>query len=233
MSQTNNTNTETNTQLSSQAIAWQRYILKRENSLPNWLIDKSMGFFFISMFACWIAWGYVPNYDLIFTTIISIILFFYVGRSMSNKYSLLGEKKFLRSIFSVGLIVRILWVLYMFFVFNPRYYDTTYGSAEDVEWYIPFGKELSLWFSGDSPYSLSQIINNVYTAAIDDIGYPMLLGVEYLLTGGISDVLIPMIIKSFLGAYCSICVHRVTKRHFGDGVAHKQQNKTTQYTWYE
>ena len=219
MSQTDNTNIFVSAQSAEQTLAWKRYTHKRERSLPNWLIEKSMGFFFISMFTCWLAWGYVPNYDLIFTTAISIVLFFYVGRYMSNKFSLVGEKKFLQSVFTVGLIVRILWVLYMFFVFNPRYYDTTYGSAEDVEWYIPFGKELSLWFSGDSPYSLSQIINNVYTAAVDDIAYPMLLGVEYLLTGGISDVLIPMIIKSFLGAYCSICVHRVTKRHFGDGVA--------------
>lgn len=138
---------------------------------------------------------------------------------MSNKFSLLGENKFLRSVFTVGFVVRILWVLYLFFVFNPRYYGNNVGSTEDIEWYIPFGKELSIWLSGKSSYSLSQIINNIYLAAIDDVAYPMLLGVEYLLTGGISDVLIPMIIKSILGAYCGILVYRITKRHFGKGTA--------------
>lgn len=218
MSQENNTNTETNTQSSAQAIEWKHYMLKRENSLPNWLIERSMGFFIISLLACWLAWGYVPNYDLVFTTIISIVLFFFVGRSMSNKFSLLGEKKFLRSIFTVGFVVRILWILYMFFVFNPRYYGTRFGSTADVEWYMGFGKYLSQWISGSSMYSLSEIID-INMSAVDDVAYPMLLGVEYLLTGGVSDVLIPYIVKSIMGACCAVCVYRITKRHFGEGTA--------------
>ena len=219
MSQTQNTNTSANTQTAEQAIAWKRYMLKRENSFPNWLIERSMGFFFISLFACWLAWGYVPNYDLIFTATISVVLFFFAGRSISNKFSYFGEKKFLRSVFTVGFVVRILWVFYMYYVFNPRYYGNNVGSMADIEWYMPFGKALSLWLSGDSPYSLSELINHVYVSAIDDVAYPMILGVEYLLTGGISDVFIPMFIKSILGAYCAICVYRITKRHFGEGAA--------------
>ena len=219
MSQTDNTNTSANTQTAEQAIAWKRYMLKRENSLPNWLIERSMGFFFISMFACWLAWGYVPKYDLIFTTIISIVLFFFVGRYMSNKYSLLGEKKFLRSVFTIGFVVRILWVLYVFYLFNPEYYGNSYGDDADTGWFMRFGQDLSLWISGNSIHSLSEIID-LNVAAIDDVAYPMILGLEYLLTGGISDILIPFIIKSILGAYCAICAYRITKRHFGEGAAH-------------
>ena len=177
-----------------------------------------MGFFFISLFACWLAWGYVPKYDLIFTAIISIVLFFFVGRSMSNKFSFLGEKKFLRSVFTVGLVLRLLWILYMFFVFNPRYYGTRHGDGADTDWFMDFGRYLSEWISGDSMYSLSQLID-LNMSAIDDVAYPMILGIEYLLTGGVSDVLIPYIVKSILGAYCAICIYRVTKRHFGEGAA--------------
>ena len=216
--QTNNTNTDTNTQLSSQAIAWQRYMLKRENSLPDWLIKNSIGFFFISLVACWLMWGNVPNYDLVFTAIISIVLFFFVGRSMSNKFSLLREKIFLRSVFTVGFVVRILWILYMFFVFNPRYYGTRFGSTADVEWYMGFGKDLAEWISRNSTHTLAEIID-INMSAIDDVAYPMILGVEYLLTGGISDVLIPYIVKSILGVCCAIYAYRITKRHFGEGAA--------------
>ena len=214
MSSYNNTNSSNNN-VNAQT---QALLFKRERSLPNWLIDRSMGFFFISLFACWLAWGYIPKYDLIFTTIVSIVLFFFVGRSMSNKFSLLEEKKFLRSVFTVGLIVRILWVLYMFFVFNPRYYGTRFGSTADVEWFMSFGKNLSEWFVGTSNYSLSQIID-INMSAIDDIAYPMILGVEYALIGGISDVFIPLVVKSIMGAYCTICAYRITKRHFGSGAA--------------
>jgi hypothetical protein len=217
MSQTD-TNTSTNMQSPEQVLAWKHHMLKRENSLPNWLIDRSMGFFFISLIACWLAWGYVPKYDLIFTMAISVVLFFFVGRSMSRDFSLLGEKKFLRSVFTVGLVVRILWVLYMFFVFNPRYYGSRHGDGADTDWYMDFGMNLSEWISGNSMYSLSQIID-INMSAIDDVAYPMILGVEYLLTGGVSDVLVPYIVKSILGACCAICVYRITKRHFGEGAA--------------
>ena len=177
-----------------------------------------MGFFFISLFACWLAWRHVPQYDLVFTAIISIVLFFFVGRSMSNKFSLLGEKKFLRSVFTVGLVVRILWILYMFFVFNPRYYGTRFGSTADVEWFMGFGKYLSEWISGNSMHTLAEIID-INMSAIDDVAYPMILGIEYLLTGGVSDVLIPYIVKSILGACCAIYAYRIAKRHFGEGAA--------------
>lgn len=211
-------NQNTNTSINNQSIVLQRYILKRENSLPNWLIGRSMGFFFISLFACWLAWGYVPKYDLIFTTAISVVLFFLVGKSMSNKFSLLGEKKFLRSVFTVGFIVRILWVLYMFFIFNPRHYGTRHGDGADTDWFMAFGKNLSEWLSGYSMHTLSEIID-FNMSAIDDVAYPMILGVEYLLTGGISDVLIPYIVKSILGACCAIFIYRTTKRHFSEGAA--------------
>ena len=218
MSQTDNTNTFTNEQSHDQALAWKRYMLKRENSLPNWLIEKSMGFFFISLFSCWIVWGYVPSYDLIFTAIISVVLFFFVGKSISNKFSLLGEKKFLDLVFKVGIIVRILWILYMFFLFNPRYYGTRHGDGADTDWYMDFGRNLTEWISGNSIHTLAQIIDN-NASAIDDVAYPMILGLEYLLTGGVSDVFIPYVVKSILGACCAIFVYRITKRHFGIGAA--------------
>ena len=197
MSQRNNINTENITQPSAQAIAWQRYMLKREHSLPDWLIKNSIGFFLISLLACWLAWGHVPQYDLVLTSVISIVIFFFVGRSMSNNFSLLGEKKFLRSVFTVGLVVRILWVLYMFFVFNPRYYGSRHGDGADTEWFMDFGRNLSEWLSMNSTHTLAEIID-INMSAIDDVAYPMLLGIEYLLTGGVSDVLIPYIVKSAL-----------------------------------
>ena len=217
MSQTDNTNTSATAQTTEQALAWKRYMLKRENSLPNWLVKNSILFFFISLFACWLAFRYVPSYDLVITSCVALVLFFWGSKSISEKNSLVGEKKFLRNVFSVGLTLRILWVLYMFFVFNPRYYGTRLGSGADTGWFMAFGKDLSLWLSGQSIYSLSEIIT-LNDSAIDDVAYPMILGVEYLLTGGVSDVLIPYIVKSAMGAYCAVLIYQITKRHFSEGV---------------
>lgn len=218
MLKNNNIIDPSNAQPTMQEYAWKRQMIKRENSLPNWLVGMSVGFFFVSLFACWVVFGYVPNYDLIFTAIVSIILFFFGGRYMSQRYSLLSEKKFLQSVFSVGLVVRLLWILYMFFVFNPRYYGTRHGDGADTNWFMGFGMDLAKWISGESMNTLSQIIA-INDSAIDDVAYPMILGIEYLLTGGVSDVFVPYVIKSILGACCAIFVYRITKRHFGTGAA--------------
>ncbi len=41
-----------------------RASLKGELTIPHWLIGKNIIFFFVAMFACWGAYGFVPPMDL-------------------------------------------------------------------------------------------------------------------------------------------------------------------------
>lgn len=191
---------------------------KSELTVPNWLTGKSIVFFIISMIACWGAFGYVPAFDLILIACISVILFFYGGSALSKSWIHVDGKTFFKHIFIAGFIIRILWVLYCYFIFNPDHYGNTYGDPADVEWYMPFAKDLSRWISGDLKLSLSEIIA-IHGSAIDDVGYPMWLGVVYTIFGVDNDIFIPFVLKCLIGAYCSICIYRIAKRHFGDGVA--------------
>lgn len=186
--------------------------------IPFWMTKNAVVAFFIALIACWIAFGYVPNYDLVITACLSVVLFFYASNSMSKKWYYVNEKRFLKYTFSAGLVIRLIWVAYMFFVFNPRYYGNTYGSTADTDWYMAFGRALAGWITGNNDYTFSQL-KYMYTPAVDDIGYPMLLGVEYLLTGGVSDVFIPMALKCVMSAYCAILIYRIALRHFGVGTA--------------
>jgi len=194
--------------------------LKQRDKLiiPNWLTGKAIVVFFIAMFVCLGTFGYVPKLDLILLASISVILFFYGGQSMSKRWGRVSEKAFVRNVFIAGLVLRLLWVLYCYFIYNPEYYGTTYGDNADVEWYVPFAKELTQWLSGDSEFSLPDIIDN-NGSAIDDVGYPMWLGVVYMVVGEENDVFVPFLLKCILGACCAICIYRVAKRHFGEGVA--------------
>lgn len=187
-------------------------------TIPKWLIGSSIAFFFISMIVCWIFFGRVPNWDLVFVASLSVVVFFSLGNSMSERLSSVSEKRFLKNVFYIGFLVRMIWVLYLYYIFNPNYYGNTLGSTQDVEWYIPFGQALADWITNDTYLTLSQIIEN-YMSAIDDVGYPMLLAIEYALTGSESDVFVPMFVKTIMGAYCAILIYRVAKRHFGVGTA--------------
>ncbi len=189
---------------------------KGERTIPNWLTGKSIVFFFVAMFACWMAFGYVPEFDLWLVASISILLFFYGGQAMSRGWERKKESAFVRNVFIAGFLIRLLWVLYCYFVFNPEHYGNTYGDTADVDWYMPFAKDLSLWISGDSKRSLSDIID-INGSVIDDVGYPMWLGLIYLIVGVDNDVFVPFLVKCIMGAYCAVCIYHVAKRHFGEG----------------
>lgn len=187
-------------------------------TVPNWLIGKSIVFFFVTMFACWGAFGYVPEFALWVVAALSVVLFFYGGHAMSKSWSRTKEKTFVRNVFIAGLIIRLLWVLYCYFFFNPDHYGVAYGEQADVEWYMPFAKDLATWLSGNSKFTLPEIIV-INMSAIDDVGYPMWLAIGYTIWGEWSDAFIPMLIKCIVSAYCAVCIYNVAKRHFGEHVA--------------
>lgn len=193
-------------------------LMKGALTIPNWLTGKSIVFFFVSIIACFFAFGYVPEFELWAMSCLSIILFFYGGQSMSRSWAHVKDKVFVRNIFIAGLVIRILWLLYVWFLFNEDHYGVAYGDRADVEWYMPFGKDLALWLKGESQYTLSEIIN-INMSAIDDVGYPMWLAVGYAIWGEWSDAFMPMLIKCVAGAYCAICIYHIAKRHFGEGTA--------------
>jgi len=186
--------------------------------IPNWIVGKSIVFFFIAMIACWGVFGYVPAFDLWMIAAISVVLFFYGGASMSKSWAKNKEKRFLRNVFVAGFVIRLLWVLYLYFIFNPEYHGNTYGSTGDVDWYMPFGKAVSQWISNGFDSSFEQL-RLTWHSAIDDAGYPIWLGIGYTIWGNLSDVFVPMLIKCILGSYCAISIYHVAKRHFGEGTA--------------
>ncbi|MBE6319905.1 MAG: hypothetical protein E7075_02955 [Bacteroidales bacterium] len=185
--------------------------------IPKWLLE-CIAFFFITMFACWVIFGHVPNWNLVFVAGVSVSLFFYAGYALSRNWHKVSEKRFLKNIFNFGFFVRMVWVAYIYYVFNPSYFGDVVGAKGDIEWYMPFAKDIAAWITGSSYLTLSQVFE-YNMSAIDDVGYPMILAIEYVLTFGVSDVFVPMVVKSIMGACCAIMIYHVAKRHFGVSTA--------------
>ena len=192
---------------------------KGELTIPDWLTGKAMAFFFVAMFACWGVFGYVPDADLWMVAALSVVLFFYGASEMTKSWSHTGEKQFVRNVFVAGFIIRLIWLLYVWFFFNMDHYGAQYGEMADVEWYMPFAKDLAKWLVGDSKGTLSQIVYDIHCAAIDDVGYPMWLAIGYVLWGDWSDAFMPMLIKCIISGYCAVYIYNIAKRHYGEGTA--------------
>lgn len=187
-------------------------------TIPDWITGRAVIFFFVTMIACWGAFGYVPAFELWFVSALSVVLFFFGGSAMSKNWSHAGEKRFLRNVFIAGFLVRFVWVLYCYFIFNPDHFGNTYGDSADVDWFIPFGKDITIWIENGFSESFG-IVMDRWHSAIDDVGYPMWLGIIYAIVGIENDIFVPFILKCIFGAYCAVSIYHVAKRHFGEGAA--------------
>lgn len=191
---------------------------QQERSLPNWLIGKSILFFFIAFISCTVAFGYSMELRYAIVSSLSVLLFFYGSKSAINGAVRQGEKAFIKNVFVVGLVARLLWMGYCYFFFYPEYYGTPIGDRADVEWYMPFGEAIAQWIRDGFPCSFNELMNT-WRSAIDDTGYPIWLAIVNILSFGGSDVFIPFVVKCLIGAYCAVCIYHVAKRHFGEGTA--------------
>ena len=96
---------------------------KGELTIPNWLTGKSIVFFFVAFLLCTFVFGFPMEFRDAFIAGLSVVLFFYGGSSMSKAYERKKEKAFVRNIFVIGLVIRLIWVLYFYFLFNPYYHN--------------------------------------------------------------------------------------------------------------
>lgn len=192
--------------------------LQQERTLPNWVIGSSVAVFFIALFACSVVWGYPMELRFAILSSLSLILFFYGSKTFCRGWALDKQRVFVRNVFVVGLVARLLWAFYCYFFFNQEYYGDAFGDSADVSWYMPFGEAIAQWIRDGFPVPINELMDT-WHSAIDDVGYPFWLAIINLLTFSESDVFVPFLIKSIVSAYCAVCIYRIAKRHFGEGTA--------------
>ena len=187
------------------------------NYFPKWISNKSMQLFFFVLILTNVVWSqYALSASYILVSSISVVLFFYGTNVLTKKWGAYSPVVFVKKVFQVGLIVRLIWCLFIYY-FNIDHYGTPIGSLEDTEFYMSVAKECAEHLSNGS-FAFLDIWFNDYNIVLDDIGYPIFLGLQYLITFNISDVVIPFIFKSILGAYSCVFIYKVAKRHFGEAV---------------
>lgn len=194
----------------------QQYL--KPTTIPKWFSNQSIMLFLVAFGACSIVFGYAMYLRFAVVAILSVLLFFAGGQHYSVQWSRVSEKKFLKNVFWIGFLVRFLWICYCFFYFNPTYYyGNVYGDGGDVEWYMPVGEAISEWIKNPDLYTIDSF-RKTWGAAVDDLGYPLWLGIINLLTFGTSDVFVPMIIKCVVGALSARYIYQIGIRHFGEDV---------------
>ena len=187
-------------------------------SFPQWMHMSAFVGFFVALGVCSLAFfSYMMEIRYAVISILSVFIFFVIGSYYSREWAWKKEKTFLKGVFYLGFIVRVLWSSYLYF-FNVYYYGDAFGDGADTTWYMPFAMDIAKALWGFDFAALPDVFRS-YSPAFDDTGYPIFLGIEYFFIGGISDVFLPYVIKSALGAYCAVSIYHVAQRHYGEAVA--------------
>lgn len=200
---------------------------------PKYFSNKAIGTYCITMIAIGLIFysRALPLYLWLFG-FVSIILFFAGSNSLTKKWARNSTKTFERKVFWTAFFIRFAYVIFIYYFNNGRYGHYYESNIGDIGFYVPTAWQAAQIVTGGLPFSgelLPPSYQNMslweipkmwmdWNIGFSDIGYMFYLTMVYILTGGISDVIIPLIIKSAASAYTCILLYRIAQKHFGESV---------------
>ncbi|MDR1652465.1 MAG: glycosyltransferase family 39 protein [Prevotellaceae bacterium] len=177
---------------------------------PQYFTKRAIILYFVSIFAClliFIGKSMAWYYYLIGG--IAVLMFFVGGYTLPIKWARFPPKTLIYNIFTVGLLIRVVWVVFSYYFYssmngNPFEFET--ADAGNYDWLAQ-----QLYEQGWEAYE--KIMGKW---GFSDRGYPTFLGASYMIYG--HNVLIARLIKAVLGAWTAVLVYKLASRTFGESV---------------
>ena len=143
--------------------------------------------------------------------IVPIILFFTYSSKITRNWHKFDPRRFVNKLFVTSLLIRIVYVLFIYYYYiemtgRPHMYH-----AGDSIWYNYMAK---LWPEEGFKALLDAMANY---ADLSDSGYCWWLGFEYSLFG--TDVLPSRIIKCVIDSFSCVLIYSMARRNFGENTA--------------
>lgn len=162
------------------------------------------------------AWLFVPRflpYIWIIFGLLAVFSFFYFSSVLSNRWLSLDSKRFQNKLFSGALIIRITYVIVIYF-----FYLSKTGTP------FEFNAGDSLGYHGEADYILDLINWGIlgeyfyeYIKGFSDAGWPLVLSLIYLLS--FKSIIVARLINALVSAWMVVLIYRISRRNFGEYAA--------------
>lgn len=164
--------------------------------------------FFYSHIMPWWLWAF---------GLISVCLFLFGSNYLTKLWYHIPLRTYTHKLFLWSFAIRALYAIFIYY-FNLEHYGTYYESSDgDINWYVPSAFEMAQQLrEGDFTEIMQLWIG--WGVDITDLGYIIYLSILNLITDSISDVILPLMLKSIYGALTCVMMYRVAQRHFGEHV---------------
>lgn len=197
---------------------WHTIRMYRDN-LPQYMINGSVMLYFVVMLALLVmSPSYFMKWYWWFIGGACIAMFFYGSKRLMNNWRFLHPKRFEKRLFRTALTLRMVLTLLsygFFYMMTGGFFDF---EPADVEWYDEVAADIADRFY-DGHFNIIESFN--YTTGgktgLDDAGYPVYLGVVYILVN--KSKLLARLIQCVWSAYICLFVYRIGQRHFEEPTA--------------
>ncbi len=180
------------------------------NYFPKYFSTRAIICYLVTLALISVAFlNYAMPFQFMLFGLVPVLVFFVYGNRLTMDWRKYSEKTFTKKLFVTALIIRIVYVLFIYF-----YYLEMTGKPHA---YHP-GDELLYTYIGtlwkDFGVAEASRLMKLYRVDFSDSGYCWWLGLENLLLG--THVLPPRIIKCFIDAFSCVLMYKLAKRNFGE-----------------
>jgi len=180
------------------------------NYLPKYFSSKAVSLYIGALVLCNILFFNRMLSPMFWVFgIVEVFAFFYFSNRLTRKLANSSEKLFVKKLFQIALIIRVVWVVFSYFFYSAM-------TGKPFEW----GAADALGYHGTAEWIVDLLNMGKLQVFIDslenrysDMGYSLYLGLQYFVTD--KSIFIARILKAVYSAYTCVLIYQLAKRNFG------------------
>ena len=184
---------------------------------PKFFSNKAVYLYLITLaLVSGVFFSYTMPLQWFISGLAAVIGFFYFSNKLTQKWGKLYPATFTKKVFITALVLRVVWVLFSYILFNMLNGEPFEYSAADSHFYDVMGRFGSGLIAQGNFNFINEFDKYAGGLAFSDSGYPLYLSFIYFLTG--KSILIVRLIKALLGAWMCVLIYKLASRNFGEAV---------------
>lgn len=152
---------------------------------------------------------YALPFQFILFGLAAVLIFFLFSNRLSMEWQRLSTRSFTKKVFVTALIIRIAYVVFIYFYYIAMTGVPHAFHQADEAAYQALGE---MW----KTYGFERMKFEMGWMPLSDSGYPWWLGFEYLLLG--TNVLPARLVKCVIDSFSCLLIYNLGKRNFGENV---------------
>jgi len=181
--------------------------------LPKYFTTRAIILYIIILIICALVFPRPLPFVWVVFGLLAVIPFFYYGASLSLKWMFLPEKTFIKKVFYTALIIRLIYVFFIYFFYMAQTGESFDFVAGDSKWYHGLSIRLKNYLFSGNMDTFQAVREEL---GVSDQGFPMYLTLLSIIFG--EGVLIPRILNALFSAWMTILIYKIAVRNFDERV---------------